>query len=122
MTWIIVTFGALIFVLGAVGLVHPARFRALFSSMGSRSRFIFTVAIRLVMAALLWWLADELRHPQVMRILAVVVAVAAVGILVAGRARLDRLVDWWLGRSDAILRLSALIAAAFGAWIAWEAF
>jgi hypothetical protein len=121
MTLLIAVFGVFILVLGIVGLVQPDRFRGLFTTMDSRTRFIFAVAVRLAMAALFWWLADELRHPQVMRILAVIAAVAAIVILLAGRARVDRLVDWWLVRSDNVLRVSAVFAAAFGAWLAWEA-
>ena len=121
MILLIAAFGALILVLGIVGLIRPGRFRALFTTMDSRMRFLFAVAVRLVMAALLWWLADDLRHPQVIRILAVIAAVAAVVILLAGRTRLDRLIAWWLGRPDKVLRVSALFAATFGAWLAWEA-
>ena len=121
MTWLIAALGVLIAVLGLVGLVQPDRFRSMFGVMDSRTRFVSAVVIRLAMGALLWWVADELRHPQVMRVLAVIAVVAAVVILIAGRARLDRMVDWWLGKPDAVLRVSAIFAGVFGAWLAWEA-
>ena len=121
MTWLIVASGALIAALGLVGLVQPARLRSLFGAMDSQSRFIMAVVIRLLMGALLWWVAGELRHPQVMRVIAAIAIVAAVVILIAGRTRLDRLIDWWLGKPDGVLRVSALFAGAFGFWLAWEA-
>ena len=121
MTWLIVASGALIAALGLVGLVQPARFRSVFGAMDSQSRFIMAVVIRLLMGALLWWVAGELRHPQVMRVIAAIAIVAAVVILIAGRTRLDRLIDWWLGKPDGVLRVSALFAGAFGFWLAWEA-
>src|SRR5210317_650791 len=121
MTLIVAVLGALVFVLGLVGLVHPDRFRALFGTMNSQVRFRLAVVTRLAMGALLWWLADELRHPHVMRILAVIAFVAAVGILVMGRGRLDRMVDWWLSRPNGLLRGSALLAAAFGAYLVYVA-
>ena len=121
MTLLVALIGGLIVLLGLLGLVQPTRFRSLFSTMDRQVRFVLAIVIRLAMGALLWWLADELRHPHVMRIIAVIAVVAAVGILVMGRKRLDRLVDWWLGRSDSVLRVSALFAATFGAYLVFVA-
>jgi len=121
MTAIVVLLGALIVLLGLVGLVRPARFRLMFTTMDSQTRFVLAIVIRLAMGALLWWLADELRHPHVMRILAIIAVVAAVGVLVMGRSRLDKLIDWWLSKPDRVLRVSALFAATFGAYLTWVA-
>ena len=121
MTWFIIILGALIAVLALVGAMLPDIFRRMFDMMDSRTRFVLAVVIRLVMGAVLWWVAEELRHPQIIRVLAVIVIVAAVVILIAGRARLDSMVEWWLGKSDGFLRLSMVFAAAFGIWLAWEA-
>ena len=60
MTLIVAILGALIVLLGLVGLVQPARFRTIFTTMDSQTRFNLAIAIRLAMGALLWWLADEL--------------------------------------------------------------
>jgi len=121
MTLLVAILGALIVLLGLVGLVQPARFRSLFTTMDSKTRFVLAIVTRLAIGALLWWLADDLRHPHVMRILAVIAVVAAVGVLVAGRARLDKLIDWWLAKPDGVLRVSALFAAVFGAYLTWVA-
>lgn len=121
MTLLVAAFGAFFVVVGLVGLVQPDRFRSLFAGMDSQLRFILAIAIRVVMGALLWWLADDLRHPQVMRIIAAIAILAAVGILIMGQGRLDKLVVWWLSRSDGVLRLSALFAGAFGAYFVYVA-
>lgn len=121
MTLLVAAFGAFFVVIGLVGLAQPDRFRSLFSGMDSQLRFILAIAIRVVMGALLWWLADDLRHPQVMRIIAAIAILAAVGILIMGQGRLDKLVVWWLSRSDGVLRLSALFAGAFGAYFVYVA-
>ncbi|NNF48433.1 MAG: hypothetical protein HKO69_11190 [Woeseiaceae bacterium] len=121
MTLVVAFLGALIVLLGALGLASPARFRCLFAVMSPQTRYVMAVVIRLAMGALLWVLADDLRHPHVMRILAVIAVVAAVVILVLGRPRLDRFVDWWLARPDNVIRVSALFAAAFGAYLVYVA-
>jgi hypothetical protein len=121
MTWVVAILGVLMVLLGLVGLVQPARFRAIFTTMDGRTRFVLAILIRLAMGALLWWLAGDLRHPHVMRVLAVIAVVAAAGVLVMGKDRLDKLVDWWLGLSDGLLRMSALFVAAFGSYLVFVA-
>jgi hypothetical protein len=121
MTSLVAILGVLIVLLGLTGLAQPPRFRAMFTAMDSRTRFVLAIGIRLAMGALLWWLADELRHPHVMRILAVIAVVAAVVILLFGRKRLDQLIGWWLDKPDGVLRISALFAAAFGGYLVFVA-
>jgi uncharacterized protein YjeT (DUF2065 family) len=121
MTGIVAILGLVIVLLGLTGLVQPARFRKLFTAMDSRTRFVLAIVVRLAMGALLWVLADELRHPQVMRVLAVIAVVAAVALLIMGRGRLDSLIGWWLAQSDSVLRVSASFAAAFGAYLVFVA-
>jgi hypothetical protein len=118
---IVAVFGALVALLGLVGLVQPERFRGMFTAMDSQVRFVLAIGLRLVLGALLWWLADELRHPHVMRVLAAIAIFAAVMLLIMGRERLDRLIGWWLSRSDGLLRVSALFAAAFGVFLVYAA-
>lgn len=121
MTLLVAALGALAVLIGLVGLAQPGRYRLMFNTMNSRTRFVLAVIIRLAMGGLLWLLADELRHPHVMRILAVIAVVAAVGLLIMGRTRLDKFVDWWLSRPDSVLRVSALFAAVFGAYLVYVA-
>ena len=121
MTLVVAVIGALVLLLGLVGLVQPDRFRAMLGTMDSQVRFRLAVVTRLAMGALLWWLADELRHPHVMRVLAAIAIFAAVMLLIMGRERLDRLIGWWLSRSDGLLRVSALFAAAFGVFLVYVA-
>jgi len=121
MTLLVAVFGGLFVVIGLVGLVQPDRFRTFLGGMDSQVRFVVAIVIRVLMGALLWWLAEDLRHTPVMRVLAAIAIFAAVGILIMGRGRLDKLVDWWLSLSDGLLRLSALFAGAFGAYLVYVA-
>ena len=121
MTLLVAAFGAPILLLGIVGLVQPDRFRSFLGGTDGQVRFILAIAIRVVMGALLWWLAEDLRHTSVMRILAVIAIVAAAGLLLMGPGRLSKLVDWWLSRSDGLLRVSARLAALFGAYLVYVA-
>ena len=111
---VVALLGGLVVVLGVAGVAAPESARAWFNSMSGQSRFIAAIAIRLGFGMLLWYAAADLRWPYAMRILAAIAFLAAVGILIMGRDRLDRLVDWWLTRPDSLFRVSMLFAAAFG--------
>jgi len=117
MTLLIAIIGALIAFIGALGILSPGKFRELLQHWPSRGRFWFAVLVRLLIGALFLWLADELRYPMAMKILGGISIVAAVGILLMGRESLDRLVNWWLGRGDGLLRLSTLFAMLFGVFL-----
>ncbi len=117
----ILVMGACVLLLGLLGLLAPARFRKAFEAMTSQSRFIAAIVLRLGFGMLLWFAADQLRFPYVMRIFAVIAFAAAVGVLIMGRQRLDGLVTWWLTRSDALLRFSAALAGLFGAFLVYVA-
>ncbi len=114
MAFLVATIGALVVVLGLVGLAAPETLRAWFASMTGQSRFVAAIAMRLGFAVLLWYAAADLRWPLAMRVLAVIALLAAIAIAIIGRDRLDRLVDWWLTRPDWLFRVSMLFAAAFG--------
>ncbi len=121
MTILITLLGAIAVLLGLVGLAQPERFRSMFTAMDSQLRFRLAIVIRLGIGVLFWWLAEELRHPHVMRVLAVIAVLAAVMVLVMGRERLDRMIAWWLSRPDGLLRVSALFVATFGAYLVYVA-
>lgn len=119
MNVIVALLGIAVVLLGLAGLVLPARFRGVFERMSSESRFLAAIFLRLAGGALIWFAADELRYPHVMRIIAVIAIAAAVGVLIMGRERLDKLVNWWLSLSDGLLRVSAAFAALFGAFLVY---
>jgi uncharacterized membrane protein YqgA involved in biofilm formation len=113
--------GVLVVLIGLIGLVTPQRFRSAFRSMSSQARFVAAILLRLGLGAFIWIIADELKFPHVMRIIAAISIFAAVGILIMGRERLNQLVEWWLARSDGVLRMSTFFAALFGGFLVYVA-
>jgi hypothetical protein len=117
MTILVAIIGALIAFIGALGVLSPDKLRELLQRWPSRGRFWFAVLIRVVIGGLFIWLANDLRYPLVMKILGGISLLAAFGILIMGRESLDRLVDWWLGRGDGLVRLGTLFAMLFGVFL-----
>lgn len=121
MRFVVALLGVLIVLIGLLGLVAPGRFRAIFAGVTSQTRFLAAICLRVGLGVFLWIVADELRFPYVMRIIAAISLLAAVAILIMGREGLNRLVDWWLARSDGLLRVSTFVAALFGGFLVYVA-
>jgi len=121
MKFVVVVLGLLIVLIGLLGLVAPARFRAILAGVNSQTRYLTAIYLRVGVGVFLWIVADQLRFSYVMRIIAAISLFAAVAILIMGRERLNRLVDWWLARPDGLLRLSTMFAALFGGFLVYVA-
>ena len=118
---VVAVLGVFFMLLSVVGLTAPQRLRAAVASTASRTRFLSGIVLRLGIGSLLWIAADGLRFPFVMRTIAAISIAAAVAILIMGPRRLDRLVDWWLARSDGLFRLSFFLVAIFGGFLVYVA-
>ncbi len=113
--------GGLIVILGITGVVSPGAFRSLLSGMAGQTTWILAVVMRLVLGTLLLMAADLLKYPVVINVLGWISIVAAVVILLMGPERLEKLIGWWMARSDALLRVGTLFAAVFGAFLVYVA-
>ena len=78
------------------------------------------VAVRLLLAALLWVSAPVASTPIAFRMLAVVLLTAAAGTLVLGKDRLSRLADRMAGWPPALVRLPIAIGLAICAFMLWS--
>ena len=78
------------------------------------------VAVRLLLAALLWFSAPVASTPATFRALALVMATAAVGALVLGKDRAARIADRMAGRPPLVVRLPIAIGLALCAFLLWS--
>jgi hypothetical protein len=111
--------GVLIVLMGAWGVLAPARTTDLVNRFGSKGGLWFAAGIRLVLGLALWFAAPQSRAPLLLQVLGVVAIVAAVVIPLMGLDRFKALVDWWSKLSPGAQRLWSLVAVAFGAAILW---
>jgi len=115
MVVIVTVLGMLIAAIGLMGVVTPRTFIALVQYLRGPVRYWFAVSIRLVLGVVFLAVAPDCRAPIVVRAIGVVSIAAAFGIIVLGTARLDRFIEWLLGRPLPYVRLWANGAIAFGA-------
>jgi hypothetical protein len=81
----------------------------------------FAVAIRIGLGVLFVLAADETRYPGVVRFLGYLMIVAAAMIVMIGRERLDRFIQWWVDASPAFARAWLVLGMAFGAFLLYAA-
>jgi hypothetical protein len=111
--------GAATLLMGAWGVLVPARLAAFAERFGSGRGLWFAAVIRLVFGLALWFAAPASRAPLLLQVLAVLALVAAVVIPFMGVDRFKRLIDWWTSLSPLSMRFTSLFAVAFGAVVLW---
>ena len=113
-------FSAVVIALSLYGVALPLRLTALVRGFLSGPGIWAAVAIRLLMAALLWFSAAVSHTPAIFRFLALLTLLSAVVLPVIGSARLQRLIDRFASWPPLVIRLQCLLGVAFGAFLLWS--
>ena len=82
-------------------------------------RIGLVVSVRATIGLYLLWVADATPAPRAVAGLGVFMLLAAFVVVALGRARVDRMVDYWTGRSEAAIRGLAVAWVAFAAFLFW---
>ena len=110
--------GAVVILMTLWGLLDPPKLLELARRfLHDGAGFWVAVAGRLVFGAALIAAAPVSRWPLAFEILGWVAIAAAVGLLLMGRERLGRLIDWFAALRAGITRTWLLGALAFGAFL-----
>jgi amino acid permease len=118
---LIILFGVLICLAGLTILILPEKFKNIMNRWTGQPRFLFAVIIRVLFGALLLSEAANLKFPLAMKVIGAISILAAVVLLLIGQERMDRFIDWWMKQSDNLLRVSSVLAIAFGAFFIYAA-
>lgn len=117
---VLAVFSALLSALFLLGILLPRRSIAVARGFLARSGIGGAVAIRLLLAVLLWFSAPVCLAPAVFRALAVLMLVAAIGALILGTDRVLRLIDRMAGWPPVFIRLPIAVGLAFSAFMLWS--
>ncbi len=118
MATLVAVFGGLMTLVGATGVVSPAMLMRGVTSLWQTGRGMHVaVGIRLVMGVVLIAAAPSCRFPEAVRILGIIALVAAVLIPFIGSKRLGALIDWWASSPPGLVRVSGVVATAFGVFL-----
>lgn len=118
--FLVMGFGVLIVALSALGVAAPQRLLDWVSRLWSRpwSQWL-AIGVRLLLGWALLQIAVHSRCPLALTILGWVAIVAALGLALAGRERVGRLIAWGTGQPAVLLRTWCLVGVAFGLFLLW---
>lgn len=117
---VVLAFGVVVCALSLWGSVAPARMMTLVYGVLDKDWGIhLAVIIRLLLGTALIIAAPASRFPRIFEILGWITVVAAIGIVLMGRARLRRFVGWFQRLSPAMIRTWLLFGIAFGAFLVY---
>ena len=119
MTLVALVLSLFVAALGALGVVSPTRLVSLLRYFQTPAGLYLAAALRVVLGVALFFSAPTSRAPELMRILGVVIIVVGLITPLFGLARFRRLIDWWLARGPAFLRVWAAFALGFGLLLAY---
>ena len=115
MAIVVTLVGILLLVAGLVIAVAPGHFIGWITSMSPVRRFWGAIIARAGLGIWFIYAAPSCRQPGVVHVFGVIMVIAAVALLIAGRARLEAFLAWWVGRPLSFIRGWSLFALVFGA-------
>jgi len=120
MSAVVAIFGLFMLGMGAAILVSPERLKKMLRIFLDKQGFgLAAVGIRIVVGVLFLMAASDTRAPSFITGVGILFIVAGVAIPFIGRARVDRLANWWLERPGWVLRVWAVTAGALGWVFVW---
>ncbi len=106
--------------MGLCGLFFPSALRRFASFWQSQAGLWAAGLVRVVFGAALWATASSSRTPHALQALSVVTFVSGLVLPLIGPVRFEKLIDWWLRRSPALIRGWCLAAAILGGFVLWS--
>jgi len=114
--------GTIISLVCLTGVMLPAQLlHAIRAAWQYPAAMYVAVMVRLTLGVLLLLAAPHSRFPLSFQVLGWITIMAALLLPVVGHARIDRLLDWWSGRSTTGIRLWSLAGLAFGCFLVYGA-
>lgn len=121
MTFLLAIVAATILVLSLYGFLFPDRLvRWVQGFMAGRHGLTFAIAVRVLLAALLWFTAPDSQTPTVFRVFAILTLVAAAVFPFVGIERIRKLIDYVASWPNWVLRLDCLLGVALGVFLLWS--
>ncbi|NNC76526.1 MAG: hypothetical protein HKN77_01105 [Woeseiaceae bacterium] len=123
MKYLILLFGGLITFAGLAITVSPQPVLSLLDRYKQHvALYVLAVGVRLLLGAILIVYAPQSAFPLVLRIIGIVSIAAALGILLIGPGRLQRLIDYLLAKAGTIIRPAGVIGILLGAFLIYAVY
>jgi hypothetical protein len=111
--------GALIAAIGIVGIAVPSVLLEFGQSLQTPGALYVVVAVRIIFGAVLIWVASASRMPRTLRVLGVIIIVAALLTPLFGVERAQAMLSWFSSQGSLFMRVWAGIPVIFGVFIVY---
>ena len=117
MGYLVAIGGLLMLAMSVMALLAPEKVVETLLRWPAKQRFFFAFGMRLVLGIIFLLGASETRFPTFISIIGTIVIIAAIALLLLGRRKVDALIEWWLHRTPAFMRIWALVGVVLSALI-----
>lgn len=115
MSKIVMVLGAAFVLFGAFAVVMPRVFRDWTGTFRAPAALRIVLLVRIIIGVLLLLAAPYCRFTIFLQVLGALVVLAGAAMPLIGRARSDKLFDWWAGQSDGTVRGMMIVTVVMGA-------
>ena len=119
MAAIVLVMGLFIAALGGLGMAAPERLLGVLQRARNPSGLYAIAGLRLILGVALLWVASASKAPDVMRVFGVIALIAGIATPLVGLERFGKLVDWWQGLGNTVIRIWAVAPIALGLYLVW---
>lgn len=119
MVYLVALFGLMMIGLSAYGLVSPPALFNMVRRAADGPFMLIAVGVRVLMALILWFAAPQSRHPAVFQVIAIIALLAAFAILLVGKPRIMRMIEWWATMPVGFQRAWITLGFLFGGYLVW---
>jgi len=121
MSVVVLIIGLLVMGLGLVVLAAPALLKPMVNKFIERRWMVFVVVFRITIGVLLFVAASDTRAPAFVLLMGILFIVAGILIPILGIERIKSIANWWIERSETVMRLWAAIVVLLGSALVWSA-
>ena len=106
-------------VMGALGVVSPARLFWVLRHYQTPGGLYVAAAIRVVLGVALFLAAPMSKAPDFIRVFGVIAVAAGLFTPIVGLSWIGKVIEWWSSQPTIVLRVWAGFALALGLFLAW---
>lgn len=117
MGYLVAIGGFLMLAMSLLVMLAPKKVIAVLLRWPTKQRFLFAVGVRLVLGIIFLVGASDTRFPAFISIIGIIVVVTAIILLLLGPTKVDAMIQWWLHRTRAFMRIWALVGVVLSALI-----
>ena len=122
MAYSVLFIGLVIFLVAVIVLFHPEFVKTQLRHLLDQRWLVAATLLRIVFGILFLIDAHATRYPAVTTAIGIILVVAGIMIPIIGTAMIERWADYWLAKSNILIRLFALVMVCVSGFFIWMSY